>query len=993
MKTNLFYHKTITAFILLLMSTSLLNAGNWKTESIINFNNEHSLKSEVFTGGFLYDFDLNNIKHQTQISDKYELIDLFTKEISVTKSEKYALSANDVTILKLNTEALNQIVQNELETIKLSIPYQENDLFIKLEKREVLSPDFKATDHEGNLIDYTPGKYYKGTLENDPFSFVAISFFDDNVIGIISNLQYGNVVIGKSVDKQDYISYSDRNILGSSSFECHTEGIEDNQQMINHINANLNTHFTEQTENCVRLYYEITNSIYINNGNSTTETLDWITGIQNNLDVLYANDGISIQLHSIKIWTTEDPYNLGFENNLNLFKETTIDFDGDLAHLINYPIESGLAAGIDTLCSNNRYAYSGVDMVYAEIPTYSWTIQVIAHEMGHVLGSPHTHECFWNGDNTPIDGCYSNGMNCEMGEIPTEGGTIMSYCHLTYAGINFSLGFGPQPAALIRNTIDSKHCLGTDCINAPFDCHFEISGNVEPITKVDFVDINNSSNPEINGSSALEDFTSITGHVYTNETYTISVEGNTNGNKTSYFAVWIDWDRNGLWDNPNEVYQIGSIHNSTGTDGKKATAQIHVPIEAEKGITKMRVVKSDTDFPNSPCVSFANGQAEDYIIDIGLSGCMYPNYTNSYYTPYCHGEDESLGSLDSTGSLFKGASLTAGVEYTFKSSIATDFITIGNNAATEWYATGIGTVKFTPDTDKEVNISISKNSQCHTNVETRYISISCGEKINLTAPDFNCVKGERSFHKEFIRPTIYDITMNSTYRAAEDFEVESSDDVFKIQQIITEVRSKGTPENATLNIREDNNGEPGQIIKSITMQPSETLLYWDFQNTAVYRLIFDLETSIELTEGKYWLEHTVSATEDEQVLWVPTVLDNEGYRTHYSLDNGDNWIEDTQNNSPLTFYVAGVCGDGLGTLDPKILDFNYYPNPLDDILFMESISPVKELEIFNLNGQKIFDQTNIQNNQISLKALSPGTYLIRVRLTNGIIETFKIIKK
>src|SRR5690625_6712975 len=85
MKTNLFYHKTITAFILLLMSTSLLNAGNWKTESIINFNNEHSLKSEVFTGGFLYDFDLNNIKHQTQISDEYELIDLFTKEISVTK--------------------------------------------------------------------------------------------------------------------------------------------------------------------------------------------------------------------------------------------------------------------------------------------------------------------------------------------------------------------------------------------------------------------------------------------------------------------------------------------------------------------------------------------------------------------------------------------------------------------------------------------------------------------------------------------------------------------------------------------------------------------------------------------------------------------------------------------------------------------------------------------------------------------------------------------
>lgn len=40
----------------------------------------------------------------------------------------------------------------------------------------------------------------------------------------------------------------------------------------------------------------------------------------------------------------------------------------------------------------------------------------------------------------------------------------MSYCHLMSGiGINFSNGFGDQPAALIRNTIDSKPCLGTNC--------------------------------------------------------------------------------------------------------------------------------------------------------------------------------------------------------------------------------------------------------------------------------------------------------------------------------------------------------------------------------------------------------------------------------------------------------------------------------------------------------------------------------------------------
>ncbi len=38
----------------------------------------------------------------------------------------------------------------------------------------------------------------------------------------------------------------------------------------------------------------------------------------------------------------------------------------------------------------------------------------------------------------------------------------MSYCHLTSAGINFNLGFGPLPKALIINNINNASCL-TNC--------------------------------------------------------------------------------------------------------------------------------------------------------------------------------------------------------------------------------------------------------------------------------------------------------------------------------------------------------------------------------------------------------------------------------------------------------------------------------------------------------------------------------------------------
>ena len=50
----------------------------------------------------------------------------------------------------------------------------------------------------------------------------------------------------------------------------------------------------------------------------------------------------------------------------------------------------------------------------------------------------------------------------------------MSYCHLQNVGINFNLGFGPQPAALIRSTIDSKTCLQTNCIDTGDSCTISI---------------------------------------------------------------------------------------------------------------------------------------------------------------------------------------------------------------------------------------------------------------------------------------------------------------------------------------------------------------------------------------------------------------------------------------------------------------------------------------------------------------------------------------
>lgn len=87
----------------------------------------------------------------------------------------------------------------------------------------------------------------------------------------------------------------------------------------------------------------------------------------------------------------------------------------------------------------------------------------MTHEMGHNIGSPHTHNCVWGPNkNTSIDNCTipDDGTSCTQGPRPTNGGTIMSYCHLVNGvGINFTKGFGPEPGQLMRDAITSKSCL------------------------------------------------------------------------------------------------------------------------------------------------------------------------------------------------------------------------------------------------------------------------------------------------------------------------------------------------------------------------------------------------------------------------------------------------------------------------------------------------------------------------------------------------------
>jgi len=266
---------------------------------------------------------------------------------------------------------------------------------------------------------------------------------------------------------------------------------------------------------------------------------------------------------------------------------------------------------------------------------------------------------------------------------PSSGSSVDSY--------DVFLDQNPNPTTLIGNTsaltlnatgllpsttyywkVIAKNALGsaTGCMTysfttaanpfAPYCGPLKFSTTVEPITKVTFGGIDNASSAATSGGIAHEDYTSIVGNVTQGGTYEVSLEGNTNGNWTNRFAVFIDWNQNGILNDSGEVYEITQLLvNSTGADGKKSVQNLVVPVGATLGNTRMRVKKifGTTDYLN-PCLGASFGQAEDYTLNVTSLAVndatrnaikVYPNPAVDYINIESPAKVKSVAIYDASG--------------------------------------------------------------------------------------------------------------------------------------------------------------------------------------------------------------------------------------------------------------------------------------------------------------------------------------------------------
>ncbi len=103
------------------------------------------------------------------------------------------------------------------------------------------------------------------------------------------------------------------------------------------------------------------------------------------------------------------------------------------------------------------------------------------------------------------------------------------------------------------------------------------------------------------------------------------------------------------------------------------------------------------------------------------------------------------------------------------------------------------------------------------------------------------------------------------------------------------------------------------------------------------------------------------------------------------------WILD-QVDHEVNFYNSADCQSFIfGTSDNQENVFKLYPNPVSEILHIESTLPIQEIKIFNLNGQIVLKTPEITDG-LNIAKLHRGMYFLQAMFEENRTQTIKVVK-
>ena len=219
-------------------------------------------------------------------------------------------------------------------------------------------------------------------------------------------------------------------------------------------------------------------------GNNAATATTWIEDLFLSMNVMYERDiNTRLLIGDVFLRIGSDPYNLSGSDRAAAMSEfgeywrvNQGSIERDFAAMLSgRSISSGSFSGIawiNQYCKYGRRLSNGMtsgSYSYNAIGS-GWSASAISkfigHELGHNMGSPHTH-CIDNGLGGFVDQCVNFEGGCFSGtpSCPAAGsGTTMSYCHLL-GGCGSTSDFHPTVQALLEDRLAAN---SPSCI-APFE--------------------------------------------------------------------------------------------------------------------------------------------------------------------------------------------------------------------------------------------------------------------------------------------------------------------------------------------------------------------------------------------------------------------------------------------------------------------------------------------------------------------------------------------
>ena len=304
--------------------------------------------------------------------------------------------------------------------------------------------------------------------------------------------------------------------------------------------------------------------------------------------------------------------------------------------------------------SNARILIEAADNIFYDVSDFNFTISqkqaffIVKKSLAPITcGASSATYTF---DYVAANGFSSNTVFSASG-LPSGATAVFSPTNLSISG-SFTLTINNLTTQGDYNftvTGTSSVMVKNTLVNLPF--FNGICGSVAnsdydtSTTRVQFNTINNiTAKP-----SGYSDYTSISTNVNRLSAYNLTLNVNTDGDYSTNSNVWIDWNQNCSFNDPGEVYDLGSATNVTNGTTLNSPLSILVPANAVLGNTIMRV-STKYDTAANACEDGFDGEVEDYTINVlptltveqfGFDNFkVFPNPNNGTFTIQLNGSLE-----------------------------------------------------------------------------------------------------------------------------------------------------------------------------------------------------------------------------------------------------------------------------------------------------------------------------------------------------------------